>query len=74
MTRSRIYLVLAALLAAFGIWQVGEAGYMHAKALLAQHLLETSWAETVATGKVGETMAVGGHGADRPPCGCQPWT
>lgn len=51
MTRSRVYLVLAVLLAALGAWQIGEAGYMHAKALLAQHLLETSWARTVATGK-----------------------
>jgi len=51
MKRSHLYLILAVLLAAFGVWQVGEAGYMHAKALLAQHMLETSWAETVSTGK-----------------------
>lgn len=51
MRRSALYLVLAVLLAAFGIWQVGEAGYMHAKALLAQHLLESSWADTVSSGK-----------------------
>ena len=51
MKRSRLYLVLALLLAALGVWQVGEAGYMHAKALLAQHLLEESWADTVSTGK-----------------------
>lgn len=51
MKRSRLYLILALLLAALGVWQVGEAGYMHAKALLAQHLLEESWADTVSTGK-----------------------
>ncbi len=51
MKRSRVYLILAILLAALGVWQVGEAGYMHAKALLAQHLLEESWVDTVTTGK-----------------------
>jgi sortase A len=49
--RYRAVLALAVLLVAIGVWQVGEAGYLHAKALLAQHLLVTSWAETVATGK-----------------------
>jgi sortase A len=49
--RNRAVLALAALLVAVGVWQVGEAGYLHAKALLAQHLLETSWADTVATGQ-----------------------
>lgn len=50
-TRYRAVLAVAVLLVAIGVWQVGEAGYLHAKALLAQHLLETSWAETVASGK-----------------------
>ena len=49
--RNRAVLALAALLVVIGVWQVGEAGYLHAKALLAQHLLETSWADTVATGQ-----------------------
>ncbi len=51
MKRPGVYLSLAVLLAALGAWQVGEAGYLYAKALLAQHLLEASWAETVSTGK-----------------------
>ena len=39
------WLLLLALLAA---WQLGQAGYIHAKALLAQHLLQTAWQRTLA--------------------------
>jgi sortase A len=31
-----------------GLWQGGEAAYIHAKAVLAQHLLERAWARTLA--------------------------
>lgn len=38
----------AALLLGIGIWQVGAAGYIEAKAWLAQNLLEHAWDETLA--------------------------
>jgi sortase A len=41
---------LAGLLVALGGWQVGAAGWIHAKAWLAQALLETAWQRTLATG------------------------
>ena len=30
-----------------GLWQIGEGTYIHAKAILAQVLLKTAWAETL---------------------------
>jgi len=39
------WLMLLALLAT---WQLGQAGYIHAKALLAQHLLHNAWQRTLA--------------------------
>ena len=36
-------LAMAFLLAAFGAWQVGAAGWIHAKACLAQHLIASAW-------------------------------
>jgi sortase A len=38
----------AVLLAAVGIWQVGQGAWIYAKAVLAQHLLRAAWARTVA--------------------------
>lgn len=43
---SRGACALAALLLAFGGWQVGEAAWIHAKAGLAQVLIKQAWAET----------------------------
>lgn len=42
--RRRLWAIaLAALLAAFAAWQLGAAGTVQAKALLAQHLIAASW-------------------------------
>jgi sortase A len=46
MTRS----ILAALLALLGLILFGQGAYIHAKALLAQVLLQQAFAETIATG------------------------
>ena len=46
MTRRRLALGAAAALLALGLWQVSEAGWIHAKAGLAQHLLERAWARS----------------------------
>ena len=48
MNRRRLLIGLAVLPLALGLWQIGEAGYIHAKALLAQHLIAKAWAETLA--------------------------
>lgn len=50
MRRRFAALGLAGLLVALGGWQVGAAGWIHAKAWLAQALLETAWQRTLATG------------------------
>jgi sortase A len=47
MKRRRGLIGLAVLPLALGLWQIGEAGYIHAKARLAQHLIAKAWAETV---------------------------
>ena len=47
MSRRRLLIGLAVLPLALGLWQIGEAGYIHAKALLAQHLIAKAWAETL---------------------------
>src|SRR5512134_469774 len=39
-------LVLAGV--AIGLWQVGQGGWIYAKALLAQHMLQHAWARTLA--------------------------
>ncbi|MCP5368385.1 MAG: class GN sortase [Hyphomicrobiales bacterium] len=57
MTRRRAGLLLALGLLAGGLWQLGEAGYIHAKALLAQYLLRSAWAETLATAAAPETRS-----------------
>ncbi|MCB1906405.1 MAG: class GN sortase [Rhodocyclaceae bacterium] len=41
-------LILALLLATAGIWQLGQAGYIHAKAWLAQVLIRDAWSRTLA--------------------------
>jgi sortase A len=47
MTRFARQLLIAALLAV-GIWQVSAAGYIHAKAWLAQELIADAWSKTLA--------------------------
>ncbi len=47
MTRSALR-VLALVLVGVGVWQVGHGGWIYAKALLAQHLLQRAWARTLA--------------------------
>jgi len=39
--------VLLLLLPLCGMWQIGSASYIHAKAILAQVLLETAWDKTI---------------------------
>lgn len=48
--RGRWMLFVAILLAALAAWQLGVAGYVHAKAALAQHLIATSWATALEGG------------------------
>jgi sortase A len=49
---SRLSPATAALFALAGLWLVGDALYIHAKALLAQVLLERAFAAEIATGHV----------------------
>ena len=44
----RLALAAAALALLGGLWQVGQAGYIHAKAWLAQGLIEQAWRDTRA--------------------------
>ena len=46
--RKKLLLSLAALIAAMGAWQLGQGLYIHAKAQLAQMLLERAWQRTLA--------------------------
>ena len=46
--RNRIALLLLSL----AVWQLGAAGYIHAKARLAQYLIAQSWETRLATGAV----------------------
>lgn len=48
MTARRLLLFGAGLLAALGLWQLAGAGYIHAKAAVAQVLLERSWTQSLA--------------------------
>lgn len=45
----RVRHAIAVTLGLLGAWQVASAGYIHAKALLAQELLENAWQRTLAT-------------------------
>ena len=40
--------IAAGLLLAFGLWHLGQAGYIAAKAELAQYLMQRSWQQTLA--------------------------
>ncbi len=44
--RKAVFIVMVAL-PLCGLWQIGEGTYIHAKAILAQALLKTAWAETL---------------------------
>lgn len=48
MLKRRVLWLAAAALLGFGAWNLGHAAYIHAKALLAQRLLQAAWAETQA--------------------------
>ena len=48
--RAPLALAAAAVLLALGAWQLGSAGYIHAKARLAQVLLGQAWAATLEGG------------------------
>ena len=48
MTSRRALLAAAGLLATLGLWQAGSGLYIHAKALLAQVLLQRAWERTMA--------------------------
>lgn len=45
--RQRIIAALSASSLMFGIWQIAEGGYLEAKAMLAQYLLQQAWCETL---------------------------
>lgn len=47
----RVLVALAMLLSLFGAWQLGRGLYIHAKAQLAQVLLERAWQRTLAGGR-----------------------
>ncbi|MET0534834.1 MAG: class GN sortase [Steroidobacter sp.] len=47
MSRS-VRITIVTLLAAIGLWQLGSGLYIHAKAWLAQRLIESSWEQTLA--------------------------
>ncbi len=43
----KLVLIFVVALPLCGMWQIGNGTYIHAKAILAQVLLETAWAETL---------------------------
>ena len=45
--KSKSLLFVSCALLLCGSWQIGQGAYIHSKAILAQVLLETAWAETV---------------------------
>jgi sortase A len=47
MTRRRLLIAAATLLAGVGLWQLGESAWIHVKAQLAQHLLQRAWARSL---------------------------
>lgn len=53
MLERRLAWAAAAGLLALGLWNLGHAAYIHAKARLAQYLLQEAWAET----RAGKTQA-----------------
>ena len=54
----RLALAAGVLLLGVGGWQLGAAGYVHAKAWLAQALLTQAWAETLESGAGSERAAL----------------
>ena len=48
MSRSRWFAGALALLLLVSTWELGQGLYIHAKAVLAQHLIESSWERTLA--------------------------
>ncbi|MDX1575149.1 MAG: class GN sortase [Kiloniellales bacterium] len=57
----------AFLLLGFGGWQLGAAGYIHAKAWLSQVLLGEAWADTLAKAEDGPTLNMPWPWADTGP-------
>ncbi|HKK16024.1 MAG TPA: class GN sortase [Gammaproteobacteria bacterium] len=49
--KKHILLLMLIALPLCGVWQLGLGAWIHAKAILAQTLLETAWSETLRTGK-----------------------
>lgn len=49
----RLALAVGFMLLGFGGWQLGAAGYIHAKAWLAQALLNQAWADTLSADAAG---------------------
>ena len=46
-SREKMFLLLFVLLPLSGAWQLGQGAYIHAKAILAQILLEAAWSDTL---------------------------
>ena len=47
-TMARIFQLTAAAFLMIAVWEFGQAGYIHAKAWLAQHLIAEAWQRTLA--------------------------
>lgn len=50
-TRRQFVFLLLIILPLCGVWQLGLGAWIHAKAVLAQILLEAAWSETLRTGR-----------------------
>ena len=62
----RLALAAGFMLLGFGGWQLGAAGYIHAKAWLAQVLLSQAWADTISVNAGNATDGGAGGELQRP--------
>ena len=62
----RLALAAGFMLLGFGGWQLGAAGYIHAKAWLAQVLLSQAWADTISVGAGNATDGGAGGELQKP--------
>jgi len=69
----RLAVAAGFLLLGFGGWQLGAAGYIHAKAWLAQVLLSQAWADTVAGHHAGPAAQSGANGGTNGDALHRPW-
>ncbi len=62
----RLALAAGFMLLGFGGWQLGAAGYIHAKAWLSQVLLSQAWADTISVGAGNATDGGAGGELQKP--------